>query len=225
MTMDLTFSLPGAVAHTQEHSVAWRAHTLSLSELCTAQVATAALGFPLAVCETYEGPNSTLHYDVDHHLHHADPGDPIEVIEDFGDAYLGDTISHSLQISGPIAAAITSARLLWSWYRRRASPLPEQQAAPPSSFWRWLLWTCVGWSGSLLRCYAALVASWLCGCLFALWIYEVVHLSSHLPRQAQPEWLWLWSSAHRLHHRNPSANFGFHDSTWDWYYGTLGGPE
>ena len=73
----------------------------------------------------------------------------------------------------------------------------------------------------LLRRWGGLSASWFGGFVFAVGVYEVVHLSSHLPRHGQPEWLWLWSSAHRLHHRDPTANFGFHDSTWDWAFGTL----
>lgn len=169
----------------------------------TASSPAVTVRFPAAVANLYDHHHWLgLNYDVDHHLHHADPGNAVEVIEDFGDLYLPDTMLWSAPLTAPFAAALHCAL---SGGRGLKGGSPRAAA-----FW---------------RRWAALWLSWMAGGLLALAIYELVHLSSHLPRHAQPEWLWLWSSAHRLHHRNPNANFGFHDSSWDWLFGTLGGPE
>lgn len=68
-------------------------------------------------------------------------------------------------------------------------------------------------------------ASVATGVSLACTAYQVVHLASHIDQRSVPAWLSAWASAHRLHHRNPSGNFGFIESGWDWVFGTLIVPE
>ena len=142
-------------------------------------------------------------YDPHHHLHHADPGDADEVIEELHDVYYEN--ARYIGLSNVLATAPLAALLL----RRRARRADRGGVT--------------GDRAAFVRLWGALAASILCGHLSGIAIYEVLHLSSHLPRRSQPDWLWHWSSAHRLHHRDPTVNFGFHDSTWDWVHGTLMG--
>mmetsp|Transcript_2079 Transcript_2079/g.5844 ORF Transcript_2079/g.5844 Transcript_2079/m.5844 type:complete len:467 (-) Transcript_2079:413-1813(-) len=166
--------------------------------------------------------------DTMHHVHHADPSDYAQLVEVLDEWLLLLCVfgKISLVLGTILGASWAAAIVLWkaqvallSICQRGGLVLQTPLEALGS-----VQNVCCN-PGSILKqsifLSAASSASFFSGVIFTVTVYEGVHLSSHWPEEVQPSWMWAWSSAHRVHHRDARVNFGFHDGLWDWVFGTL----